>query len=44
MESDESDDNIENRITLIEDEIELLKNNVLPMLLEIREHLLARDE
>lgn len=44
MESEEQEDNVEDRITLIEDELELLKNNVLPMLLDIREHLLARDE
>ncbi len=44
MEPEEQEDNIEARITLIEDELELLKNNVLPMLLDIRERLLARDE
>ena len=44
MEPEEQEDNIETRITLIEDELELLKNNVLPMLLDIRERLLTRDD
>ena len=44
MEPEEQEDSVEDRITLIEDELELLKNNVLPMLLDIREHLLTRDE
>ena len=44
MEQEQQEDGMEARITAIEDELELLKNNVLPMLLEIREHLLARDE
>ena len=44
MEPEEQEDSVEARITSIEDEIELLKNNVLPMLLDIRERLLTRDE
>ncbi len=44
MEPEEQEDSVEDRITLVEDELELLKNNVLPMLLDIREHLLTRDE
>jgi len=44
MEQEQQEDGMEARISAIEDELELLKNNVLPMLLEIREHLLARDE
>ncbi len=41
---EQEEDSTEARITLIEDELELLKNNVLPMLLDIRERLLTRDE
>jgi hypothetical protein len=38
------EETLENRIALIEDELELLKTNVLPALLEIRERILARDK
>ena len=41
---EQEQESIEARITTVEDELELLKNNVLPMLLDIREQLLARDE
>lgn len=40
----EQQDSFEARIAAVEDELELLKNDVLPMLLDIREQLLARDE
>ncbi|NQU97441.1 MAG: hypothetical protein HQ548_07350 [Chloroflexi bacterium] len=43
MDPEEQEDSIEARIAVIEDELELLKDNVLPMLLDIRERLLTRD-
>lgn len=39
-----NEETLENRIAVIEDELELLKTNVLPTLLEIRERILARDK
>jgi len=44
MEQEQQEDSVEVRVAAIEDELELLKTNVLPMLLDIRERLLARDE
>jgi len=44
MEQEQLEDSFDARITAVEDELELLKNDVLPMLLDIREQLLARDE
>ena len=44
MDPEEQNDSVEARIAAVEDELELLKNNVLPMLIDIREHVLARDE
>jgi len=43
MDEENRDDNTEARIAAIDDELKLLKDSVLPMLLEIREQLLTRD-
>ena len=44
MTQEQQEEGIAARIAAVEDELELLKNDVLPMLLDIREQLLTRDE
>jgi len=43
-EQEQQEATLEVRMEMVEDEIELLKTDVLPMLLEIRERVRSRDE
>jgi hypothetical protein len=42
--ADEKADGLESRLNALQEELRLLKETVLPMLIEIRERLLRRDE